>query len=165
MRYQVVVLADEINSDITIESFSWIRAVGGDPVGIFEDMKIHMGVTENNELTVVYEDNYTPGTRVLVFDGAPSCMLQADNTNDWFDITLDTPYWYDGQNNLVIEIEWKSGEGSLYTWHWDSDTSRRVIGAYGASSGDYVDYDVPNLRLNGTLSLENSTWGRIKAAY
>lgn len=165
MRYQVVVLADEINSAISIESISWIRAVGGEPIATFEDLKIYMGVTESDELTVVYEDNYIPGTRTLVFDGSPYHTLEALNPNDWFYTALDAPYWYSGSGNLIIEIEWKSGEGSLYTWHWDSGTSRRVIGAYGASSGDFVDSEVPNIRLNGVLSLESTTWGRIKSSY
>lgn len=164
MRYQVVVLESDINSAILIESISWIRAVGGEPHAFFEDMAIYMGSTEIDELTLVYEDNYTPGTRTLVLDAPPSYAVEALNPNDWFTITLDTPYWYDGVNNLIIEIEWSSGLGSLYTWHWDSGSPRKVIGAYGASSGDYVDSTVPNIKLNGTLSLEDSTWSSIKSS-
>jgi hypothetical protein len=85
--------------------------------------------------------------------------------NEWFEFTLDTPYWYSGHDNLPIEIRWSSGSGSLYAWNWDGGSNRCAYGLYGTSTASVRNSNVPNLRLNGTLSLTNSTFARIKAIF
>ncbi len=165
MRYQVVVLASEMGDAMEIESFSWKRSVGGEPFGTFEDFSVYVGLCDSDELTTNYDGNYMSGTRTLVFEGGAGFEIGTPSPNDWFDLTLDTPYWYNGSDNLLIELEWSSGSGSLYTWHWNSGSQRSVIGAYGQSTGDYTESLVPNLRLNGDLALDQSTWAGVKAAF
>ena len=70
-----------------------------------------------------------------------------------------------GVDNLIIKIEWSSWTGSLYTWHWNASGQRSIIGPYGASNGSETSSDVPNIRLNGVLSLSNTSFGRIKMAF
>jgi len=164
MRYQVVVLASDIGDAMTIESLSWIRSVGGDPEGTFEDFKVYMGLCSSDELSTDYDSNYMSGTKLLVQEST-SYTNGATNPNDWFDMILDTPYWYNGEDNLIIEMEWSSGNGSLFTWHWNGGDNRCVIGSYGSSIGDYTEQMVPNLKLNGTLSLDATTFGAVKAAF
>ena len=164
MRYQVVVLASEIGDALNIENFEWKRSIGGEPMATFNDFKIYMGVSTLDQLTTNYDANYISGTKTLVLDSS-SYLNGTANPNEWFDVILDTPYWYNGQDNLIIEIEWSSGVGSLYTWHWDGGTARSVVGGYGHAIGDYTESLVPNLKLNGVLSLESTTFGTIKAAF
>ena len=164
MRYQVVVLASEIGDAIEIESLSWIRGLGGEPQGTFDDFALYMGLCSSNELGLAYDDNYIPGTRILVMSSS-SLTTPTVNPNEWFDTTLDTPFWYNGEDNLIIEIEWSNGLGSLYTWHWDGGGLRCVVGSYGEPNGSYSTNLVPNIRLNGILSLSGTTFGRIKAAF
>jgi hypothetical protein len=164
MRYQVVVLASDIGDAILLNELSWQRSVGGEPVGTFTNFKMYLGLCASDQLTTDYEANYISGTRTQVLAASPY-VNGATNPDDWFDVVLDTPYWYNGQDNLIIEVEWSSGAGSLYNWQWNGGSDRCVIGAYGASTGSSTESLVPHLILNGTLSLESSTFGAIKAAF
>ena len=149
---------------IEIESFSWKRCPSPDDHGTFNDMAIYMGLCDSDQLGTTFDNNYIPGTRVLVMS-SPSYTTETVGVNEWFTFVFDTPYWYNGQDNLLIEIEWSSGVGSLYTWNWNGGTNRSMYGLYGAATTSAQDPNVPNLRLNGTLSLSNSTFARIKAAF
>lgn len=164
MRYQVVVLTSEIGDAIKIDNLHWKRAVGGVNQGTFNDFVIYMGLCSGDVLGISYDDNYIPGTRTQVMSSS-SYTTPSTNPNEWFVIPLDTPYWYSAGDNLLIEIEWSSGSGSLYTWHWNSGTERCVVGAYGEPNGNFLTSLVPNIILEGTLSLDPSTFGMIKAAF
>ncbi|RKZ08294.1 hypothetical protein DRQ25_09450 [Candidatus Fermentibacteria bacterium] len=164
MRYQVVVLASEIGDAINIDSFSWKRSVGGDPQGTFFDMKIYMGLCSGDALGANFDDNYISGTRILVMSGSPYTSPTV-GMNEWFEFVFDTPFWYNGQDNLLIEVEWSSGVGSLYSWVWPAGSDRSMYGLYGGATSLVRLSTAPNLRLNGTLSLSNSTFARIKAAF
>ncbi|MCD4777277.1 MAG: hypothetical protein K8S15_14675 [Candidatus Aegiribacteria sp.] len=162
----MVVLASEIGDAIEIESFSWKRSVGGEPQGSYNDLKIYMGLCSSNQLGLNFDDNYITGTKILVLSSS-LYTTPSVNPNEWFDIVFDTPFWYNGQDNLLIEIEWSSAAGSdaLYSWHWDGGANRCIFGRYGSSAALFPKVEVPNLRLNGTLSLTNSTFARIKALF
>lgn len=157
-------LASEIGDAIEIESLSWKRHVSGDPQGIYNDYSLYMGLCSSDVLGTNFDDNYISGSRTLVMSSSLYTTPSA-GPNAWFDSILDTAFWYNGEDNLIIEIEWSDGAGSLYTWHWDSSSQRCVIGPYGASNASETSSDVPNIRLNGVLSLSNTTFGQIKAAF
>lgn len=159
-------LASEIGEAIEIMSFSWKRSVGGEPQGSYNNLNIYMGLCNSDELVLNYDDNYISGTRILVLSSS-LYTTPSVNPNEWFEITFDTPFWYNGEDNLLIEIEWSSASGSdaLYTWHWNGGTNRCLFGRYGTSTALFQKVDVPNLRLNGTLSLTNSTFAQVKAAF
>ena len=164
MRYQVVVLASEMGDAVNIESFSWKRSPSPDDHGTFNDMAIYMGLCDSDQLGSTFDDNYIAGTRTLVMS-SPSYTTETVEVNEWFTFAFNTPYWYNGQDNLLIEIEWSTGAGSLYTWHWNAGTSRSMYAHYGGSTALVQQSIAPNLRLDGTLSLSNSTFARIKAAF
>lgn len=164
MHYQVVVLDSDIGSALTIDQLSWMRSVGGEAMGTFNDFKIYMGLCASDQLTTDYMANYITGTRYLVLSSS-QYVNGTPSPNEWFDVVLDTPYWYNGQDNLLIEVEWSSGSGSLYTWQWNGGGARSVIGGYGQSIGSYTESVVPHLMLNGTLALEQTTFGAIKASF
>ena len=157
-------LASEIGDAIEIESLSWKRHVSGDTQSTLNDYSLYMGLCSSDVLGTNFDDNYISGSRTLVMSSSPYTTPSV-NPNEWFDNILDTSFWYNGADNLIIEIEWSSGTGSLYTWHWDSSSQRCVIGAYGASNANEISSNVPNIRLNGILSLSNTTFGQIKAAF
>ena len=164
MRYQVVVLAGEIGDAIEIDSFSWKRSPSPDDHGTFNDMVIYMGLCDSDQLGSTFDDNYIAGTRILVLSSS-SYVTETVGVNEWFNFVCDTPFWYNCHDNLLIEIQWSSGLGSLYTWNWDAGDNRSMYGEYGMSTALVQGSNVPNLRLNGTLSLSNSTFARFKAAF
>ncbi len=160
----MVVLASEIGDAIEIESLSWKRYITGESQGTFNDMAVYIGLCDTDQLGMTFDDNYINGTRILVLSSS-SYTTPSVGPNEWFSITFDTPFWYNGQDNLLIEVQWSSGLGSLYTWNWSGGSNRCVFGRYGSSTALVQSSSVPNLRLNGTLSLSNSTFARIKAAF
>lgn len=162
----MVVLASEISDAIEIETFSWKRYISGDPQGTYNDFKIYMGLCSSNELGLNFDDNYINGTKILILSSSLYTTTSV-GPNEWFEVIFDTPFWYNGEDNLIIEIEWSSAAGTdaLYTWNWDGGANRSVFGRFGTSTALYQQSNVPNLRLNGTLSLSNSTFARIKAAF
>jgi hypothetical protein len=164
MRYQVVVLASEIGDAINIDSFSWRRFPSPDDQGTFNDLKVYVGLCENDVLSTTFDDNFMPGTKTLVLSDSPYSTPVVP-VGDWFDITLDTPYWYNGQDNLLIEVEWSSGQGSLYSWSWEGTGIRGIFALYGQSTAAVSNAYVPHLRINGTLELSQSTFGEIKASF
>ena len=160
----MVVLASEIGDAIEIESLSFKRHFSGHSQGTYNDYSLYMGLCSSDELGTNFDDNYIPGTRILVMSSS-SYTTPSAAPNEWFDNILDTSFWYNGVDNLIIEIEWSSGTGSLYTWHWDASGQRCIIGPYGASIESEISSVMPNIKLNGVLSLSNSTFGQIKAAF
>jgi hypothetical protein len=164
LHYQVVVLDSDINNAIQIESVSWKRSPIGVDAATFVDFKIYMGYSTNDQLSGTFLDNYMPGTRTLVFS-RPNYPVVAGGPGNWFTTTLDTPFWYSGTNNLLIEFEWSDGEGSIYAYHWNAGTDRAVYGAYGSTTGDGFEATIPHLQLNGTLALEPESFGSIKAGF
>lgn len=154
----------EIGQAILIESISWKRFPSPDAQGTFNDLEISLGLCASDNLVSVFEDNFISGTKTLVLSES-SYTTATVGVNEWFEIPLSTPYWYSGAENLLIEIQWSDGSGSLYAWSWSAGDTRRIFGAYGSSSAAVLGDNVPTMRLNGTLSLDNSTFAQIKAAF
>ncbi len=163
----MVVLDSEIGNAVQIQSISFKRSTFGVDTATFADLNIYMGHGTADQLNPVFLNNYLPGTRTQVFDSGGIITLTA-GMNEWFTINLDTPYWYSGVNNLIIEFEWPSdepSEGSLYIWHWQAGTNRAIFGPFGSTTADEFETTVPHLRLNGNLELQTDTFGSIKARF
>jgi hypothetical protein len=158
------VLDTEINSAIQIQSIGWKRSPTGVDMATFQNFKIYMGYSTNDQLSSTFLDNYIPGTRTLVFSRTTYPVV-AGGPGNWFTTTLDTPFWYNGSNNLLIEVEWSDGEGSIYAFHWTAGTDRAIYGTYGSTSADGFENTIPHLQLNGTLDLQPETFGSIKAGF
>ena len=157
-------LTSEIGDAIEIESISFRNSPASpDPAGNYDDLEIYIGLCDSDVLGATYADNFITGTRTLVL----SSTLYSTGTvgvGEWFDIELDTPYWYNGADNLLIEVIWPSGSGSLYPYAWDSGSDRSSFGTYSSTSGAFQSR-LPHMRLNGTLELSNTTFGEIKATF
>ncbi len=161
-------LDDEIGSAFTIETFSLKRHSAGStpaPTDLF-DFAIYMGLCENDYLGANFDANFVPGTRTLLFS-RDSLHIEV-NPNELLTLDLDTPYWYNGQDNLLIEILWSSGEetGSecVYTWHWNTGAMRCASGLYSASSGSLTSI-IPWMQLTGSSALEACTFGEVKTLF
>lgn len=156
-------LESEINTPMLITSIALKRSPIGEGTASFQDLKVYMGTTDLNQLTLNYMNNYDSAGRTLVLSADPYPVTAV--ADQWFTVNLNTPYWYNGDDNLIIEFEWSDGEGSIYAWHWTAGSQRAVFGNYGASSGDDFETSIPHLQLNGTLALEPETFASIKAGF
>ena len=156
----MVVLSEEMDGAMEIEAIALKRHPVSQPQASFQQLTISMGLCATDTLGANYEDNYIPGTKTTVLE-ANSYIVNAPAADEWFFVNFDEPYWYNGEDNLILEFEWPGGTGSLYVYHWFTGENRAVNGGYGSSSG-YLEGNIPNMLLSGTLSFEQTTFGRIK---
>ena len=124
---------------------------------------IWMGYTQLDQLTTSFEYNYTPGTKTKVFDHA-DVQTGGGTPDSWFTLQLDTPFEYDGQSNLLIDIETVDCN-TIYVWGWNTGSNRNVhTYISGASTGTVLE-TIPHLQLHGPLELATTTFGRIKTLF
>ena len=129
----MVVLTGEIGTPMLIESVSWKNAGSGTPSATLDDFRIYMGYCDTDELGTVFDDNYVAGTWTLVFQDDP--FVISGTAEEWMEVPLDTPFEWDGSDNLLIELEWSDGSGTVYVYHWSSGAGRSLSADYGSSSG------------------------------
>jgi hypothetical protein len=164
----VVVLDSEIGEAFEFDTICLKRhSSGSTSAGTnYDDFQIWVGLTDTDALSPVFEDNFLPGTRTLLFS-RDSLYLEAE-PNAWIPFELDTPYWYGGSHNLIIEVLWSGGEeiGSecVYTWQWNTGTMRCASGPFSSSSGSLTSV-IPLLQLVGEASLDSATFAEVKAEF
>jgi len=156
----LVVLSEEMDGAMEIDAIALKRHPSSQPQANFQQLTISMGLCETDTLSENYEDNYIPGTKTTVLD-ASGFTVNAPAGDEWFYVNLEEPYWYNGEDNLILEFEWPGGSGSLYVYHWFTGENRAVNGGYGSGSG-YLEGNIPHMLLSGTLSFDQMTFGRIK---
>ena len=169
MRYQVVVLDEEIGSDFEINSIAWQKHPAGDVSAEFATFKIYMGLCSEDQLGSVFDDNYISGTRTLVYES--SSQVMSGSVDEWVSIVLDTDYQYDSsEGNLIIEVTWISCVDlkSFYTRSWDAGSIRAIgytqTGAPTHPTGS-LSSSLPRLMITGTAggALESLTFGAVKS--
>jgi hypothetical protein len=169
MRYQVVVLDEEMATDLDITEIALQVHPAADPSAEFASVKIYMGYCASDQLGSTFDDNYVTGTRTLVYEIASTVMSGA--ADDWSSIILDQSFNYSqSEGNLIIEITWESciDHKSFYVRNWDTGTIRSVgytqAGAPTNPTGS-LSSAMPRLKLTGTASgaLEQVTFGSIKS--
>ncbi len=155
----MVAYSEELGSAIEIESIS-LKVASGTKVHL-DALQIYLGHTDRIELEEEFEGNYIGGTKTLVYDHS-DLWLYAGAPGEWFTIQLDESFWYNGSDNLIIEFDWPGGENAIYVWGWISDVNRSLYGEYGNPVGTQT-WESLLVRLNGSLSLEPTTFGAIKS--
>ncbi len=153
-------MGGEIGSAILIESISFEPV---DPTSsvFFNEFTIYLGPCSSDELGTDFEANYLPGIKTEVFNRTDWTL---DASPGWFTIEFDTPYWYSGSGNLIIDFEWPDGEHEIYNFNWDTGSNRALYADYGEPTGTNMT-DIPHMLLNGTLALDQNTFGAIKALF
>lgn len=165
MHYQVVVLDSETDGAMQITSLAWQRAPNGDDQGHYYDVEIYMGLCAEDALGSTFEDNWVPGTKTLVYSGSVLDLSAA--ASEWEPVTLTTPYWYGGQQNLLIDIQWASANTSysFYTWKWGTGAARSVKAGSLSSATGVLSTQMSELMLTGTLALDGSTFAQVKTVF
>jgi hypothetical protein len=167
MRYQVVVLDEEIGIDLNIWEIGWQVHPAAQPSAEFAGFKVYLGYCDSDQLGAVFDDNYVPGSKVLVYDSAS--QVCSGSPGEWFSIELQTPFSYvQSMGNLIVETQWEApvDHQSFYTWAWDTGTIRAVAntaaGAPSAPSGS-LSSAMSSLMITGQgMTLEQSTFGAVK---
>jgi hypothetical protein len=165
MHYQLVVLDSEIGDAMTISSLGWQRAPSGSDQGHYYGVEIYMGLCASDGLGAAFEDNWVPGTKTLVFSA--DTLDLAAGPDAWEQVILDTPYWFDGQQNLLIDLQWASANTSysFYTWKWETGAVRSVKATSLPSPSGILSTQMSELMLTGVLALDQLTLGEIKTVF
>jgi len=155
----VVVLEMELGQAILIESISFMVE---DYYSSWKDsVSIYMALTELDELTDTFESNYTMGTRQLVLE--VDTLYYGTIPEEWFTIELQTPFWYPGESNLLLELVSPGIDGG-YTdiYNWNSYSSRALVAYSISQTTGSLDSWVPYMILSGSLGLDQRTFASIK---
>ena len=166
MRYQVVVLDEEIGSSCSIESLSWMMHPSSAPTGVFPNFKIYLGHCSSDLLGSNFMNNYVGGSRTLVFESAT--FTYSGTPDNWIPIDLETAFEFNSDYNLIIEIIWEPvATGSVYTYIWNSGEVRMVWQPDPTSPTGTLSSSLPYLWIDYSApgELGQSTFGAIKAAF
>lgn len=161
MRYQAVVLEEELDGARTIEGFSLMRS-GGSPAMSWEcNVSLYMGLTDLDMLTTDFEGNYSPGTKQLVLEA--DTLIYGDSLDQWYAIDLDQPFSYPGEGNLILDFVMPEYGGFAYVYNWTAGPARGLYCPIQYAPGVTLVPELPYMLLSGTLALEPGTFGSIKA--
>lgn len=161
MRYQTLYLEEELGNAIEIETIFLKRTIQGETEVTLDTLVIYMGYCDSDELGDVFAENYRPGTMTEVF-WEENFTVYAPDPDSWFSVDLETPFFYDGSGNLIIEYGWPDGHGAVFNYNWEDTVARSLIQGWGSPTGS-TGLGCPHLLLTGSLSLEPLTFGAIKA--
>ena len=147
---------------MTISSISFVHAPGAQRAeATFYEFYLDMGYCSNNELGAYYAENYVSGSKIRVFERTGNITFYASDPTIYF----DSPFFFNPVNgNLIIDISWPDGEDEFYVYnHGTAGVSCVTSGFYDPSG--YVFTDMAHLFLQGTWSMEQTTFAGIKASF
>lgn len=157
----MVASADEIGDAIIVSSLGWHRAEGGTPTAAFTDFQIYLGYCPDEMLGTVFMDNYVENSRTLVFQR--DAITVAEGTDEWFYIELDEPFWYNGEGNLIMEISWESGSGSVQNYFFNAPGIPKMLkSAEATAETGFLSSLRCQFMLEGTQLLDAGTFASIK---
>ncbi len=159
----MVALDTEIGSAIQIDQIGMVRFLTGNDKVHLQGFEIYMGYCSSDTLESNFEQNYIPGSKQLVYSMADG-WIQANGIGEWFDLQLDTSFWYNGTDNLLIDFIWTWGDVDIYVYAWDSGSPRSMFGGAGSATGN-TDTAVLHMTLQGSLELKSTTFAQIKALF
>ena len=145
---------------MTINEISWLPV--GDELSLYENVEIHLGLCTSDELCTDFASNYIPGSKLLVYQAD---YLELDpEPYEWISIPLQTPFHYECEENLLIEIIHESGcVGHINCWSWIAGPNRAI--KRESSNPDLPGTPtniLPVMMLSEVSSLESVTFGAIK---
>lgn len=131
------------------------------------DFSMSFAHTDVDQLSETFEMNYTPGSLIEVFQTDSLVLDQIEG--ETLVLELDTPFFYNGQDNLLIDIYYPSGYLYYSVWCWTAGSNRSLSRMFAPYS-DFKDRletgnlfeDLPWMIIEGDLGLDETTFGRIK---
>jgi hypothetical protein len=127
--------------------------------------------TSKTAVTDTYADNYDGNTPAQVFY-RDTCRIAAA-AYQWFGFQFDTPFSYNGTDNLLFEVWWEGdNDGWAYTY-WARSAGRYVCSYikgttpyYGyPDKGELHDY-LHNMRITiSGAAVEATSLGRVKTLF
>ena len=101
--------------------------------GTFYNAEILVCPTSLSQLFTNYNDNYQGNSPQTVFSTE---LLELNWTNnEWHGIIFDTPYQYNGLDNLIFEFRWQGdNSNAVYVKGWYPTGGNRVLDGFSLSN-------------------------------
>lgn len=162
LRYQALILEEEMGTALALDQLGFRRTEWGTGDSIYlQNVEIYLALTDLDELTDSFDDNFDQSTHELVY--ASPVFVSTAPPSGWVQIPLDTEYYYPGTRNLVVEITYTDASVDFQSFVWTPGALRTIWHSDPESPTGYVLDSAPNMLLSGILSLEQSTFAKIKA--
>ena len=149
----MVALEEEIGTPIEITGIYFHRGAVGSRQGEFGEFRILMGRCITDSLDVIFDENWLPYTMMEVF--SRETVLLDVGAEEWFGFRFDSAFFYDGTYDLLVEVSWIGGSGSLYTYQEEVGEKPLCLQASSAlSTTGYWSPVRSQFALEGTLMPE-----------
>ena len=146
----MVALEEEIGTPIEITGIYWYRGLTGGSSVEFDDFHVYMGYCAGDSLQTSFEENWLAGSRIHVFQR--EMVLLEVFPAEWFGFQLDSSFTYDGSGDLLFEVRWTGGRGSLQTFIDNQDPPYLCLKAStSTSSSGYITATRCQFMLEGTI--------------
>lgn len=109
-RYQGLVRASDLGGSGAIRSIAFQHA-STNAENTCPNVVIKLAHTTLANLTTTYANNINRGELETVFTSA-SLDLPAGESDEWFNLSLDTPFYYNGHDNLIVDISTEACAGN-----------------------------------------------------
>jgi len=156
-------LQEDIGTAFEISSIAYVFT-WPEEISYVTDFTLSMANVENDQLTETFAENYAQGTLVEVYY-TDSLFLENGYGTELV-LELDAPFFYNGQDNLLIDIYYPSGQCYSLVYNWEAGTARSLSYLFppggSPSTTGYLFEWVPYMVFEGTQSLEQNTFGAVK---
>ena len=100
------------------------------------DLRIYMGTTTRT--THSSTSDWQPQSELTLVYSSTSAVI--GGVVGWKTFTLNTPFYYDGVDNLVVVVAKKASSTSMSTTHRYTNTTNAVLYRYSSSDQSYANY-------------------------
>ncbi len=156
-------MQEDIETAFEISSITFVFA-WPEETSYVTDFTLSLANVENDQLTETFAENYAQGTLVEVYH-TDSLHLENGYGNELV-LELDIPFFYNGQDNLLIDIYYPDGDCWSRVYNWEAGTARCLTSLFlpggSPSSTGYLFEWIPYMVFEGTQSLEQNTFGAVK---
>jgi hypothetical protein len=128
----VVAAEEELGTAMEISGIYFHRGDIGSRNGEFGDFRIYMGLCDTDSLGETFEENWLGHTMTEVF--SRETVLLDVGAEEWFGFRFDSTYFYAGRHDLLIEVSWVGGSGSIYTYQTETEGRQLCLQAGSALS-------------------------------
>lgn len=163
MRCQDLVLRDELQYPATITRWEWF-ASSFLSEGAFTNFSVRLCHTGRSALVEDFLANYGGNQPVIVYYAASQNPATTPYT--WFGFDFQTPFAYNGNENLIVEVEWKGKVGSPATMTYWTKRHRACALAVASPTPPVVHDKVHYMRITVTAEdVRATSLGRVKTLF
>ena len=155
-------MQEDIGFAMEISSITYVRPYSSSGwAGSFSMKMAHVTI---DQLSETFADNYEPGSlqEVVFIDSLPL----AGASGSTLTINFDQPFWYNGVDNLLIDIYYPDGWACAAVHNWEAGPARSLVNMFLQSGSPGTTGElcskVPYMILEGELELMGMTFAGIK---